>query len=1260
MKKYLALLFTTTLFLTVALGACLNPIGFNSDQGWHIKDMDVGSMNVDEAVINTAIMGDLVIKNKSDLTARTIRIDLLDEIAGGKVVPKDLAPIEEILPDEESGKPTIYAANYRISASIDKGTNGGPVAMEPLKLSIKRLEITKVYIIKIKVTDTEGNTIDGEYEYIITNDPNKYIGRIEGWNPGGDDSGEGSSSNINVNVNVPSGSSLGVLVIRNLSGKAIITKARMQYTPNKDYNLENITPRDYKSIALMSGVPITIELTYKRSETDATEHTLPAITKTLIPAGYNGYLNYVYFYKGTDGNYHTKEDGDPPQQGDISIDDDSEAEGSVPGQITGRNRDKVGLLIVKNVTERQPVDMAVFQKDPRIYQMNPGPKAKNQNSILLGSGQWEVSMQYKEKGEVKVTTPKNINVLLDHGSQAHHTLYLYFYQTKNGSYDVSSSWPPVPNDSSDGNLKPEDMLDPNQGILEITNKSEQAKIIEKIRINDVDHTVMMMKDDVRSFVLNAGEIYVSFKPQSQTYFGLYLPRTIEPRKITKLAYYDSLSDPDSLPEDKGYGSGLLKITNLSTGVVIMSTIIDTATAGQPTMGLDYTNFIPSIPINYSRIGRVPVVGTAEFQLEAGIRYLIQVTLETTDGIAVVERKATIRDELVPIVITQDDLKPANQTGATVKVINQTSTPTQVVGMRIYNENNPLENVIFDRYSWSPAGGIKNGSDTPANSASMRVNSTNGFVITESKLFKADITVSGNGNIGIIRGKQLNSLYGTPANPKTVEVIITQSDIVCRCPGGTCPGGCDGNCGSGDCNCPSLVEEFHAVTDINGIPVELLTQLNNGGQIVNGGVLYLNNHAVVSPSNASKKSPINLTIEGGSSKVTLTTTGQLTVNNTIVEADNNSTVTVKATIPEAAESLTSKIDYTKTFTITLKVSKDTPPTNKVDRIDLTGTAGEPLSLMVGETKNLTQKVHLHTSNNQPPQLNGVLITVNDLVWTISTDPTPIPTGQVTLGGLNSQDATGRYSGMAYVKATLPPEKNGGQTATVIVTVKITPPPTRLVRFIALRDTDTIQQIAFVKVPDNDVQYYNVEDNCASASALPHGKVTSGHRPSVWVTGHTGVRWTTVTTVNTQTNINKKFRELYPNSTATSLEALQADGTAFYLTAMLKKGGKSPYSEFKDFVIPSGRYYIFFVEGDGRVRGYVNTGALDPPEAKNYLFVVDTNKLEENYVWVTGTRKHVVEGTAGASYVLPIGYESYYNHASIMKSAGINIDLTHDAN
>jgi hypothetical protein len=1255
MKKHLGLLFSVVLVLTVALGACLNPIGFNSDQGWHIKDMDVGSMNVDEAVINTAIMGDLVIKNKSDLTARTIRVDLLDEIAGGKVVPKELAPIEEILPEEESGKPTIYAANYRISASIDKGLNGGVVAMEPLKLSIKRLEITKVYIIKVKVTDTEGNAIDDEYEYIITNDPNKYNGRIVGWNPGGDDSDEGSGSNINVNVNVPAGSNLGVLVIRNLSGKAVITKARMQYTPGKNYTLENITPRDYKSIALMSGVPVTIDITYKRSENDTTEHTLPTITKTLIPAGYNGFLNYVYFYKGTDGNYHAKEDGDPPEQGEISIDDDNEAEGSVPGQITDRNRDKVSLLIVKNVTEKQPVDMAIFQKEPRIYQMKPGPKAKNQNSILLGPGQWEVSMQYTEKGEVKVTTPKNVNVLLDNGSQAHHTLYLYFYQTKSGSYDVSSSWPPVPDDSAnEGNLKPEDMLDPNQGILEITNKSESAKIIEKIRINDVDHTVMMMKDDVRSFVLNVGEIYVSFKPNDQTFFGLYLPRTIESRKVTKLSYYDSLSNPDSLPEDKGYGSGLLKITNLSTGVVILSTIVDTAKPGQPTMGLDYTNFIPSIPINYSRIGRVPVIGTGDFPLELGKTYLIQVTLETTDGLAVVERLATIRDELVPIVITQDDLKPVNQNGATVKVINQTTTPTQVVGMRIYNEDNPQENVIFDRYSWSPAGGITNG-----NNASMRVNSTNGFVITASKLFKADITVSGNGNIGIIRGKQLNSLYGTPANPKNVEVVITQSDIQCNCPGGSCPGGCDGNCGP-DCNCPSLVERFEPVTNIDGMPTELLTQLSDTGVIINGGVLHLNNYAVVYPSNASKKSPIEWTQTGGSSKVTVSTNGTLTVNSTVVEADNNATVTVKATIPQAAGTLTSKSDYTKSFNITLKVSKNLPPSNPVNQINLTGAAGDPLSLTVGETKALTQKVNLSTQNGQPPLLNGVVITVNDLVWTISTDPTPIPTGQVTLSGYNSQNATGKYSGLAYVRATLPPEKNGGQTVSAIVTVKITPPPTRLVRFVALRDTDTVQQIAFVKVRDSEVPFFNTEDNCTGATALPHGKVVSGHRPSVWVTGHTGVRWTTVTNINTQTNINKKFKELYPTSTAQTLKDLQPDGTAFYETAMLKKGGKSPYTEFKDLVIPSGRYYIFFVEGDGRTRGYVNPGALDPAEAKNYLFVVDTDKLEDYYVWVTGTRKEVTEGTAGASLVLPIGYESYYNHASIMKSAGLNKDLIHDAN
>jgi hypothetical protein len=106
-----------------------------------------------------------------------------------------------------------------------------------------------------------------------------------------------------------------------------------------------------------------------------------------------------------------------------------------------------------------------------------------------------------------------------------------------------------------------------------------------------------------------------------------------------------------------------------------------------------------------------------------------------------------------------------------------------------------------------------------------------------------------------------------------------------------------------------------------------------------------------------------------------------------------------------------------------------------------------------------------------------------------------------------------------------------------------------------------------------------------------------------------------------------------------------------------------NEWADISIPwpSGGvtgYHLFFIEGDSRVRGYVNPGQLDPDQDENFLFFLRPDYLYDNYrLWMKAD-KQVANTTSGALEVIPIGYDSNKNTASVMKSQGVGSQPRHD--
>jgi hypothetical protein len=115
-------------------------------------------------------------------------------------------------------------------------------------------------------------------------------------------------------------------------------------------------------------------------------------------------------------------------------------------------------------------------------------------------------------------------------------------------------------------------------------------------------------------------------------------------------------EQDILPPDAGYGRSIIKIVNNSYALVEMVTIHNLHRPGDPPLILSYNQFTPSIPVQNNKTGYVEVTGTPEFPIEGHGEYLIQITMESAEGIGIIERIEYIKDRVIMIVIAGGDFR----------------------------------------------------------------------------------------------------------------------------------------------------------------------------------------------------------------------------------------------------------------------------------------------------------------------------------------------------------------------------------------------------------------------------------------------------------------------------------------------------------------------------------------------------------------------------------------------------------------------------
>jgi hypothetical protein len=675
-------------------------------------------------------------------------------------------------------------------------------------------------------------------------------------------------------------------------------------------------------------------------------------------------------------------------------------------------------LVVVNVTPDQGLDMLEFtlntDVNPAIYLLQDKPRAKDQSRILLGSGSYETLAYYTDKsGAAHETDPKTTIITGETGSMAVRTNYLYFYKVNGGGYALSPTWPPIPNDASDGN-NIMDALNDDQGILLIRNKAEGTEaidIIQKISINgelfvaDPDHPTYpyMVPGDENMYPVDVGIATVSFKPMDPHPFGSVIPRTINSKQITTLDYTRILA---SLDQEPPAGQGLIRITNNSSAVVTRVKVFSTLNRDGDWKTYLSDEFTPPYAIQYGNMGRV-LVGGDDLPLDPGTLQIIQVQVETIEGSALLERVASLSGKIVNIIISEDSLTGGKDSdgntnpGSTVTVVNNTTTSTTILGAYVFNKANRGSNYSVGMM----AGGI---SSPPSENQSFLVRNNINFPIVEGAQYAARLYVTGNNAVGYIDKdfREGSDLYSLTPESHVRTVILNQEDL---------PSG--------------MVESFVPISSI-GVPAGLeevlsLTESDFGGgnpQLTYKGSVNLRSILTFNPPEATKTSPITWSVRSGGGYSSLNSDGVLTV--TGIAPASPYPVTLQAVIDDAAGSVINKTPFTGEITIKL-IYANTIRNKKVTGI----TFDLPPALGTGDNLNLATLVHLNPSG---ASINGVPITAADLNWEITSSTS---TGS-SIALSSSVLEAGTTPGAVTVKATLPSVRNGGTEVTGTITIDIT--------------------------------------------------------------------------------------------------------------------------------------------------------------------------------------------------------------------------------
>jgi hypothetical protein len=532
-------------------------------------------------------------------------------------------------------------------------------------------------------------------------------------NPSGGDTGgttpgaEGDYSSENGNIDIgntwwnesipPNRSVYGVVRLQNLSSKVRISGITFTRSGKSPLTMPSIGPRNYREIILEKG-QWNVEITYTDPLTAAAQSRTGV--KNVQSLGLGLFINHLYFYYyGSD--YHIETDDSPPAYENDNpsyTGSPGENEGDSPGALTDLNRNTLGLLILKNLSPDTSVERAHFSYPAGLapvksFDMIPGPQQKDQRSILLGSGDWQVTASYyNDQGTlININTPKTIHL------QAGTVSYMYFYKSSTG-YSLSPTWPPMPNDAVGDNEDPDNIIGENEGWLNVINKSA-ISTIDRVQYNnngtwiDVEipnATTSIAPGDESDpdLVVPKGSWSFRFKVANKQTYSRSVSGTIQAGQTRNITYTDAL-DSDLPPA----GMGTLRVVNNTTDMIIRmltksvttqneQNIWDnTAVPDRPGLGFEISGDFTTYFYNNFTLGAKGTADSTGVQVmdSGGIgmskAYIVQAYISNT---SFYEASVLIEDGKIDTLMIEPD------TTHVVTNPDDSNPGSSIGGLRIYN------------------------------------------------------------------------------------------------------------------------------------------------------------------------------------------------------------------------------------------------------------------------------------------------------------------------------------------------------------------------------------------------------------------------------------------------------------------------------------------------------------------------------------------------------------------------------------------------
>jgi hypothetical protein len=556
---------------------------------------------------------------------------------------------------------------------------------------------------------------------VITDTPEESDINNNDLDPGGPPSkadGLGEETNEDERLDLSGSSNLAAVRVNNLSNISITEVTFADGTVT--YAMSQIRAKHNRSIILEADKPYLVTISFSGIADTYLGYGANTRTTTLTFRAYgtSKKINDIYFYLGKDGHYHVNPsrdpgdpyndfgDGPPP---DHKIDDGTtttppsgDGEGGNPANYPSFNKDRLGVLIVRNLTSVEPKARLLtkveffrgsYSSAPapiagEYFMWEPGPGPGNDQPILLRSGQWTIVMNWDRIAvDNPGDNPPKLKVKTIVQASLTPVNYCYFYIDTQGNHSIwTGNDFPADYDPNNNNITTPDV---GHGTIHINNQSQVGSRIVEAEWMGLPY------DDVDIPSNNSGDINdapigtssIRFRISGKTTFGSSMTITVRENQTTTVNYTDSMEESVLQP---GYSQlRLFNNTGTSGATITKIRIVNramTSIAGDNTMignngEIENTSFEPTPgPVTS---GETKSVLIKNGESTANPNYVVMVTVQKSARTFVVERPVYLNNSISTIELTAQDVVDDSDKNVPVDPLDP-EYGSDKGGIRVYN------------------------------------------------------------------------------------------------------------------------------------------------------------------------------------------------------------------------------------------------------------------------------------------------------------------------------------------------------------------------------------------------------------------------------------------------------------------------------------------------------------------------------------------------------------------------------------------------